>query len=95
MLEETLYKRYFSYLDKTYSDFILCPRIDKIESIEGDTQRHIVHASALNYAGHHDGPYDKINFTLTDTPEYGVKINKVIRHKNISKINNDSFCTAK
>jgi hypothetical protein len=85
LLEETLYTRYFSYLDKTYSDFIMCPRIDKIERIDGDTRRHIVYASALDYAGHHDGPYDKINIILTDTPEYGVKINKVIRQKNISE----------
>jgi hypothetical protein len=79
LLEETLYSRYFSYLDKNYSDFIMCTRIDNIERIEGDTRRHIVYASALNYAGHHGGPYDKINITLTDTPEYGVKINKVIK----------------
>ncbi len=28
LLEETLYTRYYSYLDKTYSDFIMCPRIN-------------------------------------------------------------------
>lgn len=49
LLEETLYTRYHSYLDQTYSDFILCPKIDKIERIEGDTRRHIVNAGALNY----------------------------------------------
>jgi hypothetical protein len=63
----------------------MCPRIDKIERIEGDTRRHIVYASTLNYSGHHGGPYDKINITLTDTPEYGVKINKVTKQKNISE----------
>ena len=85
LLEETLYTRYFSYLDKTYSDFIMCPKIDKVERINGDTRRHIVHASALNYSAHHgDVPYDRIHITLTDTPENGVKINKVTIQKSIS-----------
>ena len=85
LLEETLYTRYFSYLDKTYSDFIMCPKIDKVERINGDTRRHIVHASALNYSAHHgDAPYDRIHITLTDTPENGVKINKVTIEKGIS-----------
>jgi hypothetical protein len=51
LLEETLYTRYYSYLDKTYAEFFMCPRIDKIERIDGDTRRHIVYASALNYGG--------------------------------------------
>ncbi|WP_350299085.1 hypothetical protein [Peribacillus frigoritolerans] len=86
LLEETLYSRYYFNLDKTYSDFILCPKIDKIERIEGDTRRHKVYASALNYNGHHgDVPYDKINITLTDTPENDVKINKVTIQKGISE----------
>jgi hypothetical protein len=84
-LEETLYSRYLSYLEKTYSDFFTCPRIDKIERIKSDTRRHIVYASALDYAGHHDGNYEKINIILSDTPEHGVKINKVKRQKNISE----------
>lgn len=85
LLEETLYTRYFTYLDKTYSDFIMCPKIDKIERINGDTRRHIIHASALNYSAHHgDEPYDRIHITLTDTPENGVIINKVIIEKAIS-----------
>ena len=85
LLEETLFTRYFSYLDKNYSDFIMCPRIDRIERINGDTRRHIVHASALNYGAHHgDVPYDRIHITLTDTPENGVKINKVTIQKGIS-----------
>ncbi len=85
LLEETLYTRYSSYLDKTYSDFIMCPKIDKVERIDGDTRRHIVHASALNYSAHHgDAPYDRIHITLTDTPENGVKINKVTIQKGIS-----------
>ena len=38
---------------------MLCPRIE-IERIEGDTRRHIVHASALNYGSHHgDVPYEQ------------------------------------
>lgn len=85
LLEETLYTRYFSYLDNTYSDFIMCPKIDKVERMNGDTRRHVVHASALNYSAHHgDAPYDRIHITLTDTPENGVKINKVKIQKGIS-----------
>lgn len=85
LLEETLYTKYFSYLDKAYSDFIMCPKIDKVERINGDTRRHIVHASALNYSAHHgDAPYDRIHITLTDTPENGVKISKVTIQKGIS-----------
>lgn len=86
LLEETLYTRYFSHLDKTYSDFVMCPKIDKVERIDGDTRRHIVHASALNYSAHHgDVPFDRIHITLTDTPENGVKINKVTIQKAISE----------
>lgn len=86
LLEETLYTRYFSYLDETYSDFIMCPKIDKVERIDGDTRRHIVHASALNYSAHHgDALFDRIHITLTDTPENGVKINKVTIQKGISE----------
>lgn len=86
LLEETLYTKYYSYLDKTYSDFVMCPKIDKIERIHGDTRRHLVHASALNYSAHHGGaPFDRIHITLTDTPENGVKINKVIIQKGISE----------
>ncbi len=86
LLEETLYTRYSSYLDEIYSDYIMCPKIDKVERIYGDTRRHIVHASALNYGAHHgDVPYDRIHITLTDTPETGVKINKVTIQKAISE----------
>ncbi|MGE7689839.1 hypothetical protein ACQKMI_11580 [Lysinibacillus sp. NPDC097214] len=86
LLEETLYTRYFSYLAETYSDFIMCPKIDKVERMDGDTRRHIVHASALNYSAHHgDAPFDRIHITLTDTPENGVKINKVTIQKGISE----------
>lgn len=93
LLEETLYFRYYSYLDKTYSDFIMCPQIDKIERINGDTRRHIVHVSALNYSAHHgDDPYDRIHITLSDTPENGVKINKVEIQKGISVIETRKQC---
>ena len=86
LLEETLYTRYFSYLDKAYSDFIMCPKIDKVERINGDTRRHIVYASALNYSAHHgDVLYDRIHIKLTDTPENGVKINNVTMQKSISE----------
>ena len=93
LLDETLYTRYHSYLDKTYSDFIMCPKIDKIERINGDTRRHIVHVSALNYGAHHgDVPYDRIHITLIDTPENGVKINKVAIEKGISGIESRIQC---
>lgn len=42
-------------LYKTYSEFILCSKIDKIERIKGDIRSHKVCASALNYDGHHNG----------------------------------------
>ncbi len=84
LLEETLYSKYFSYLDETYADFIMCPKIDKVETIDGNTRRHIVQASALNYSAHHgDVPFDRIHIMLTDTPENGVKINKVTIQKGI------------
>ncbi|QOR67306.1 hypothetical protein IM538_03975 [Cytobacillus suaedae] len=85
LLDETLYSRYFTYLDKAYSDFIMCPKIDKIERINGDTRRHIIHASGLNYSAHHGNePYNRIHIKLTDTPENGVKINKITMEKGIS-----------
>jgi hypothetical protein len=85
LLKETLYTRYYSYFYKTYSDFIMCPRIN-IERINGDKRRHIVHASALNYYAHHgDIPYDRIHITLTDTPESGIKLNKITIQKGISE----------
>jgi len=85
LLEETLYTRYFSYLDKAYSVFIMCPKIDKVERINGDTRRHIIHASALDYSAHHGGPFDRIHITVIDTPENGVKINEVTIQKGISE----------
>ncbi|MFD1738855.1 hypothetical protein ACFSCX_20280 [Bacillus salitolerans] len=85
LLEETLYTRYFTYLDKSYLDFIMCPKIDKVERISGDTRRHTIHASALNYSAHYgEEPYDRIHITLTDTPEDGVNINQVKIEKGIS-----------
>ena len=85
LLEETLYARYHTYIDQKYSDFILCPRIE-VKRIKGDTRRHIAFASALNYGSHHsDIPYDRIHFTLTDTPEMGVLINKITVEKGISE----------
>ncbi|WP_142303728.1 hypothetical protein [Neobacillus soli] len=57
-----------------------------MKRINGYKRRHIVHASALNYAAHHgDIPYDRIHITLTDTPESGVKINKITIKKGISE----------
>ncbi|MBJ9989136.1 hypothetical protein [Paenibacillus sp. S28] len=93
LLEETLYSRYYPYFEKTYSDFIMCPRIDKIERINGDTRRHIVRVSALNYSAHHgDIPYDRIHITLSDTPENGVKIIKVEIKKSISVTESRKQC---
>jgi hypothetical protein len=85
LLEETLYARYFSAIGKAFPEFISCPRINSIERIKGDTRRHVVHASALNYEGHHAPSFDKIIITLIDTPENGIKIINVIRQKNISE----------
>jgi hypothetical protein len=84
LLEEALYGQYIPYLGKEYSNFIQCPQI-QIERIQGDTRRHLVHASALNYEGHHAPSYDKIQFILTDTPESGVKIKNITIHKNVSE----------
>lgn len=85
LLEETLYTRYFSVIEKEFPDFIMCPRIDSIERIKGDTRRHLVIASALNYSGHHAPSYDRIIFTLIDTPENGIKIIKVRKKSNVSE----------
>lgn len=84
LLEETLYQRYFNYIDKTYNDFFMCPKIDKIERIKGNGRRHVIHMSALNFSGHHAGPTHRIHITLTDTPENGVKVNNITIQKNIS-----------
>ncbi|WP_066061398.1 hypothetical protein [Neobacillus soli] len=84
LLDETLYQRYFNYIDKSYPDFFMCPNIDKIERINGDGRRHVIHMSALNFSGHHAGPLHRIHITLTDTPENGVKINNITIQKNIS-----------
>ena len=54
----------------------MCPRIGSIERIRGNTRRHLVTASALNYSGHHNGPYDRMIFTLIDTPEDGIKLKR-------------------
>jgi len=83
LLEETLYRRFFSVIENEFSDFILCPRIDSIERIRGNSRRHLVTASALNYSGHHDGPYDRIIFTVIDTPEDGIKVVKVKKERAI------------
>jgi hypothetical protein len=62
----------------------MCPKIDKIERINGDTRSHTIHASALNYNAHHgDVPFERIHIMLTDTPENGVKINKITIQKGI------------
>ncbi|MEI5908494.1 hypothetical protein WAK64_15715 [Bacillus spongiae] len=92
LLEETLYTRYyFSHLDKAYSDFFMCPKIDKIERINGDTRSHIVYASALSYYGHHSGNSAKINIILTDTRN-GVQIKEIIKHENISGKESNEQC---
>lgn len=85
LLEETLYTRYFSVIEKDFPDFIMCPRIDSVERINRNTRRHLVIASALNYSGHHAPSYDRIIFTLIDTPENGIKIIKVRKKSNVSE----------
>lgn len=92
LLEETLYGRYFTEIGKTFPDFIMCPRINSIERIKGDKRRHLVHVSSLNYAGHHAPSFDKIDITLIDTPESGIKIINVISRKNISEIESLHQC---
>ncbi|MCJ8015302.1 hypothetical protein MUG84_26915 [Paenibacillus sp. KQZ6P-2] len=92
LLEETLYTRYFSVIEKEFPDFIMCPRIDRIERINGDTRRHLVISSALNYAGHHAPSYDRIIFTLIDTPENGIKIIKVRKKSNVSERESQKQC---
>lgn len=85
LLDETLYFRYYPHLDKKYSDFIMCPKIDSIERIAGAHGGHIVQASALNYGAHHgDVPYDRIHITVFDSQENGVKITNVSIEKGIS-----------
>ncbi len=92
LLEETLYTRYFSVIEKNFPDFIMCPRIDSIKRIKGDTRRHLVIASALNYAGHHAPSYDRIIFTLIDTPENGIKIIEVRKKSNVSERESQKQC---
>ncbi len=92
LVEETLYTRYFSHIGNAYSDFIMCPRIDKIERVEGSHKRHIVYASALNYSGHHGGPYNRIRFILSDTPEDGVELIKTTIQKDISEKESHKQC---
>ncbi|WP_339224244.1 hypothetical protein [Paenibacillus sp. FSL W7-1332] len=85
LLEETLFTRYFSVIEKDFPDFIMCPRIDSVERIKGDKRRHLVIASALNYSGHHAPSYDRVIFTLIDTPENEIKIIKVRKKSNVSE----------
>lgn len=92
LLEETLYQRYLSYVGDEFSDYILCPKIDKIVRIGGSTSRHIIQASALNYSGHHDGPYHRLQISLTDTPENEVHINEISLDKNISEQESRKQC---
>ncbi|MCG3087451.1 hypothetical protein [Sporosarcina cyprini] len=84
LLEEALYTRYLYQLDPSYSDFIMCPKIH-IEPIDGDTRRHIVFASALNYSGHHGGDYDKLTFSVSDSNLTGLQITNVNIQKHISQ----------
>jgi len=85
-------KKHYIHLGQEYSDFILCPRIE-IERIEGDTRRHIVYASGLNYGSHQgDLPFDRIHFTLKDTPEKGVEIKEVRIEKEITEKESQAQC---
>jgi hypothetical protein len=84
LLIETLYNRYYKYLGEDYFEYFMCPKIDRIERVRGDTRNHIIHASAVNYSGHHGGLYDKINFIVSDTVKDGIEILEVKMQKNIS-----------
>ncbi|GKV55788.1 hypothetical protein NCCP2222_17350 [Sporosarcina sp. NCCP-2222] len=84
LLEEALYTRYLYQLNPSYSDFIMCPKIH-IVPIDGDTRRHLVFASALNYSGHHGGDYDKLTFSVSDSNLTGLQITNVNIKKHISQ----------
>ncbi|SOC11190.1 hypothetical protein SAMN05880501_10699 [Ureibacillus xyleni] len=87
LLSETLYFRYYTHLDEKYADFIMCPKIESIERIEGALRSHIIQASALNYGAHHGNVlYDRIRFTISDTQENGIKITNVSIEKGISEM---------
>lgn len=78
-----MYTRYFSGNREGFSGFYNVSKIDSVERIKGNTRRHLVIASALNYSGHHAPSYERITFTLIDTPENGIKIIKFRKKSNV------------
>lgn len=91
LLEEALYTRYLYHLGSSYSDFFVCPKI-KIEPIDGDPRRHLIFGSALNYSGHHDGDYDKLTFSVSDSNLTGLQVTNVKIKKHISQEESEKQC---
>ncbi|MDZ5472396.1 hypothetical protein SM124_11620 [Bacillus sp. 31A1R] len=91
LLEEALFTRYLNYLGPSYDDFFMCPKI-KIEPIDGDPRRHFIFASALNYAGHHGGDFDKLTFSVRDSNLTGLQVTNVKIDKHISQEETQKQC---
>lgn len=84
LLEEALFTRYLYHLGPSYSEFFVCPKIN-IEPIDGDPRRHLIFGSALNYSGHHDGDYDQLTFSISDSNQTGLQVTNVKIKKHISE----------
>ncbi|AGK54315.1 hypothetical protein [Bacillus sp. 1NLA3E] len=91
LLEEALFTRYLYTLGPSYSDFFMCPKI-KIEPIDGDTRRHLIFASALNYSGHHDGDFDRLTFSVRDSNLEGLQVTNEKIKKHISDKGSQNQC---
>ena len=91
LLEEALFARYLNHLGPSYSDFFMCPKI-KIEPIDGDTRRHLIYGSALNYSAHHDGDFDKLTFSISDSNLTGLIVINVKIEKHISQEESEKQC---
>lgn len=91
LLEEALFTRYLYHLGPSYSEFFSCPKI-KIEPIDGDSRRHLIFGSALNYSGHHGGDYDKLTFSISDSNLTGLQVKNVKIKKHISQEEIEKQC---
>lgn len=91
LLEEALFTRYLYELGPSYAEFFMCPKI-KIEPIDGDSRRHLVFASALNYSGHHGSDYDKLTFSISDSNLTGLQVTNVKIKKHISSEEIEKQC---
>jgi len=91
LLEEALFTRYLDHLGPSYSEFFMCPKI-KIEPIDGDTRRHLIFGSALNYSGHHGGDYEKLTFSISDSNLTGLQVTNVKIKKHISQEESEKQC---